>query len=366
MKTLAIFSNTLFAAAEGSLNSASQKFELRLAKGLSAHFQRVYVISPAVAENVLMDGIFFVHADMKTKRVADFYQAGRDKEITHILFFGYHPLVIRQALRFGPQVKKYSFVFDTHRGMSEFRGPLRRAAINVVFQYGNHLLKRLNGLLLFKQTAYDDIGHGLPYLLTTVPAVGKKQQDLISRDQKDNRYTICYAGALTAYNSVLEMAEAARLFASGNAPVRFVICGSGPLYQALRDAAPDNMVVTGRISEAEVLRWMQVSDLMLNIRRTDEIVNRYAYPSKLIDYLEQGKTVLTTDVDPREPLSEVCFILRQTDAASICHEVQRVMNATEEAIAKRQKIDMYLRQYHNAEKIYSEIYTFLTSPECNR
>ena len=363
METLAIFSNTLRAAAEGDLITASQKYELRLAKGLSAFFTRVIIISPAVEQDVKIDGIYYVHADKKTKRVADFYRAGRDKKISHILFFGYHPMVIRQAVRFGPAVKKYAFIFDTHRGMCEYRSFLRRTEIQIVFHYGLHCLKRLNGLLLFKQAAYTDIGQKLPYLLTTIPAHPDNCTLQPRKDRGNAPFTVCYAGALTSYNSILEVAEAAKRFAENKEPVQFVICGSGPLYQALKQAAPENMTLTGRITENEVHQWIQRSDLMLNIRRTNDIINSYAYPSKLIDYLEQGKTVLTTDVNPQEPLSEVCFLLKNTDAGAIYEGIRAVMQAADEAAGKRQRIERYLHEYHNAKEIYSAIYAFLISTE---
>lgn len=360
MSKLAIFSTSLEAVHEQEIVSSSQKFELRFANGIAECFDNVCVISPTVKHEIAMGKVRFIPARRINKRIVDYYSACKEREITHALMYGYDPLCILQMLLLGTEVKKYAFIFDTHIGMSAFRKPIRRKLIDTYFQIGIALLNRLTGVILFKKTAYEDMRLRIPYVLTTVTANDiHSESENVRNGKAAEGYTVFYAGAITEYNCIGEICDAARMFSDENENVRFDIYGDGPSLAKIENHCSKNVFFHGRQENQTVVAAMQHADLVLNIRRTTDKVNIYSYPSKLIEYLENRKTILTTNVSENEPLSDVAYVIDDTDPVALHAAIKRIAASKNETIKKQQRIESYLNEYHNSRIEVEKVAGFL-------
>lgn len=366
MSSLAIFSASLEAVPEQETVSSSQKFELRFANGIAEYFDNVSVISPSVKREITIGRVHFIPAKRVNKRIVDYYSACKKRGITHVLMYGYDPLCILQALLLGTRVKKYAFVFDTHIGMSAFRRPFRRKLIDTYYQVGIALLNWLTGVILFKKAAYEDMRLHIPYVLTTVTSDGVHVDcEEVLNEKAFEGYKVLYAGAITEYNCVEEICDAAKMFSDEKENVRFDIYGDGPALTKIMRRCSDNVLLHGRQPNRVVVAAMQHADLVLNIRRTTDKVNLYAYPSKLVEYLENQKTILTTCVSEEEPLSEVTFVIDNTDPVTVHDAIKKNMVSNNEAARKRKRIEGYLNEYHNRKKELEKIATFMMGKSFN-
>ncbi len=360
MNSLFILSRSLPAVSEENVTTSSQKFELRLAKGLSQLFDHITVVSPNVQKEQSLDGIRYLPAPLLNRRLADYYVTCKEEKFSHILCFGYDPMILRQILRFGPEVKKFAFVFDTHLGMTAHRNPIRFHLLDMYFRVGIRYLNRLDGILLFQKAAYEDMRLKIPYLITTVTS-DSQMHTLPVIPSADGTFRVLYAGAFTAYNCISEIVAAADRFWREKAAVTFTLCGDGPLFAKTEAEHPQNVSVLKKRSNREVIELMRSADLVLNVRRKTDRVNLYSYPSKLIECLESKKTVLTTAGFQPEPLEDVAFILENTDPDSIYEGILDVMRNKKACQEKILRTEPYLETYHNKDKEMASIFNFMIS-----
>lgn len=104
--------------------------------------------------------------------------------------------------------------------------------------------------------------------------------------------TILYTGSLQEFAGVVDLVNAFKLI--NNKDCRLIICGSGECSSYIEESSrKDNRIIfKGVLSREEILALQQSSTLLVNPRRPDNLITKYSFPSKTMEYLASGTPML--------------------------------------------------------------------------
>lgn len=112
----------------------------------------------------------------------------------------------------------------------------------------------------------------------------------------DGRNLVVYAGGLSKVNGIHHLLEAV---AASDLQVELRIFGEGPereLVERYSDADP-RIVGPTLVGRSELLNWYSAADVLVQPRPVEGAISRNSFPSKLIEYLAVGKTVVSTRLE---------------------------------------------------------------------
>ncbi len=115
------------------------------------------------------------------------------------------------------------------------------------------------------------------------------------RNLSDNEpIRVIYSGALTEYNGIRNLIEAAKLVK--NPRFRLEIYGSGQLvdYVKKESSKDDRINYMGMVSSDEILKIQSQAALLVSSLLPDHPVTEVAFPSKIVEYLLSGTPVVST------------------------------------------------------------------------
>ena len=120
--------------------------------------------------------------------------------------------------------------------------------------------------------------------------------DLNSEYEKDKKI-ILFTGALTEYNGIIEMIEAMDLIS--DEMIELHIYGSGPLEEYVRKKSQlmSNVIYKGVVSNKKIKIIQREATLLINPRRTNDLISKVTFPSKMIEYMLSGTPVLSTKLN---------------------------------------------------------------------
>lgn len=124
--------------------------------------------------------------------------------------------------------------------------------------------------------------------------------------------TAMFAGTLAEYGGIRLLLDAFRLVRDPD--MRLVVSGRGELEGEVRRAAAADSRIhhVGFVDRREMRRLLCSATVLVNPRLSRFRVNRYNFPSKLLDYMASGRPAITTlcgDLD--EEYRSLCFPLEQ-------------------------------------------------------
>ena len=139
------------------------------------------------------------------------------------------------------------------------------------------------------------------------------------------------------------------------------IYGDGTLKSLVEKAAEDNKNIKcfGRIENSQLQKKIAEADVMINLRKVPSIINDYALPSKIVEYMEAGKAVISTNVSDNEEYRNAVFLvepMREKELVSMLEYICDNKNLLIEKVSKSRK---YLEKYHNSNTIKNQIYNYL-------
>ena len=257
-----------------------------------------------------------------------------------VIFWGYDSRLVIHLLqcrrRYG--FRLVNFLYD-HFGpaVEQMRAP-KAIVARAYFAIAERAIPHIDGLIVFNAAAIKRVGFTGPHL-TLHPCFPEDRTEIVDlpRSQMD-RFTLTYAGTLAEYNSVRQLLEAFRGLPGDALELR--IFGSGPLESLVREhcMADHRIHFGGLLPREAVLSEQRSANLLLNIRRTDGIINDFAFPSKLLDYIATGVPTLSTDFgDVMNPLRNCLFVIRDNSVEAIRAGILEVLNTNPAVIEQQQR-----------------------------
>lgn len=154
--------------------------------------------------------------------------------------------------------------------------------------------------------------------------------------KKSEKRNIVFAGALTEYNGITVLIDAVGRLPSDN--IILDIYGDGPLKAYVQNAANKDkrLHYHGRVANDIVLRAQKSAWLLINPRKTDDLISKVTFPSKTFEYMLSGTPVLSTKLNGySQEYLEHMFIAEDDTAEGIAKEIHRIECFPREILQKK-------------------------------
>lgn len=346
--------------------TSSENFELNLVYNISKFFDEIYIISKSVIETDCMS-----IGNIKLIPIKNISEVGKIQhnqkifkyKSTIILFFGYDYITLRKLKIISRKYdsKLVSFTFDTHRGAIENKKVIKKWLLEIYFKLGIFKLNTLDGILLFQQQASKELKLKIPFLISRMGINKGEISEHTYIRNKNNKYKILYTGSLEKYNGIKLMIDCMKYIKDND--IIMEIYGDGSLRSYVEDNSKRDSRIKykGKVSRKEIQDAIKSSDILLNLRDTSSIVSKYAFPSKLIEYLASGIPVLSTDVIDDNQFHKAVFLLKEYNDKALA---DKILDIKRNSIIKTKKVEYakeYLINNYMWDDITYEIYEFFRS-----
>jgi glycosyltransferase involved in cell wall biosynthesis len=141
----------------------------------------------------------------------------------------------------------------------------------------------------------------------------------------DTHFAIGFAGRVDETNGIPTLLKAFSLLEERH--FRLFIAGTGPLEEQVKKAAQNDPRINfwGFCSVSEVIKLYAASDVLVNMRITQQRKTEYFFPSKLLEYLASGVPVITTCTGHAEAeFGEFVYLLRDETAEDLAALIRKV------------------------------------------
>jgi glycosyltransferase involved in cell wall biosynthesis len=194
------------------------------------------------------------------------------------------------------------------------------------------IIPKVDGLLVANKAIVEDFAKGRDSLLIEggVPESFLRRFETVVEKEK-HAFHIVFAGQLSQLNGVELLLDAIAKVPSKD--VRFTIAGSGPLHDKVKKAAmTDNRIsFAGLVPHRDLLEIYRRADLVLSLRRTDNLTHRYVFPSKVVECLATGVPLLTTCTGhAEEEFGRFAILLQEETPDALAAKIEEVAGWTEE------------------------------------
>jgi glycosyltransferase involved in cell wall biosynthesis len=127
--------------------------------------------------------------------------------------------------------------------------------------------------------------------------VARMPQSMEAEDVPQKEKYIVYTGKMDRAFGIRELVDAMELLPGDE--YRLVLCGRGDSYDyAVAAGRKDPRIMAlGQVSPEEAARWQKKSAVLVNPRTNVGEYTKYSFPSKNIEYLLMGKSVVAYMLD---------------------------------------------------------------------
>lgn len=141
------------------------------------------------------------------------------------------------------------------------------------------------------------------------------------------------------------------------------ICGSGPQEKELRDYSRryPKIKFLGRLLHQEVLEREKEVKILVNLRDPSNILTRYSFPSKIIEYLSSGAQVISSPLAgiPQEYYDHI-NCLKGMDTAELVSQFNCILSLNDDEFYNRaSKALMFLKNHKSAKAQTQRIVDFI-------
>ena len=256
----------------------------------------------------------------------------------------------------------FSITIDTPFTKAFWGNGIRGRINKWKFDEGIRALKKFDGLISFCEDALGELNIDIPFCSLAIGCDGERIMDSASvpAAKSEPPFKAVYAGTLIYYNGIREMLDA---FALLPEEYELHIYGYGPLEKDVLEMAEKhkNIVFHGRFSPENTMEILSEYDLLLNPRIIDPTIESFTFPSKLVDYLLTGKSVLTTKFKTL-PAAYYDFVytLDEMRAECIAASVKSVFREAGEARQNKSRLALeYLKNHQTYAKIAEKLISFM-------
>ena len=200
----------------------------------------------------------------------------------------------------------------------------------------NRILKLCTGYVFLTQAMNDVVNpKGKPYVIIEGACDSAMAQVACSEKPAGERVCM-YAGLLDARYGAKAMVDA---FLVANVPgVKLHIYGGGPYVPELEEVVKNhhNVVYHGTVLNDAIVTAEQQATLLINPRPTHEEFTKFSFPSKNMEYMASGTSVLTTKLPgmPEEYYPYV-YLFEDETVEGMAKTLQQVLSLSREELAQK-------------------------------
>ncbi len=361
MLNIFVLSESLSNFERDSFDYAAAKYEYDLCKSLSK-IANITVLSSKLQysskicdDNITMLGV----AKGKSKYAAVREIVDKCDGDKVLIFWGYDLIKCLSLLsvRFLCNIRCIPFIYDTHKVAVSSYSILKKTLAEIYFGLGKFILRFFDAYILFQKKAAKRLRIDKKSFLVTKPGIS--QMKALPREPYNEKFQITYCGTLSSLNGVDVLLNSFPHLTDINA--QFILCGVGPLLNDVIEAEKkyDFVKYGGLISERELKILYSNSDLLLNLRKTDDEAMDFAFPSKIFECIGAGVPVLTTKVLDDEEFTNNTYIINNATVDDLVCAIRFAINDRNNSFAKAEKAKRYIEDNYSFDKSAEAIVDFI-------
>lgn len=178
----------------------------------------------------------------------------------------------------------------------------------------------------------------------------------------DNIKSIVYTGSLAEFTGVRKLVDAFMQTTDKN--YRLIICGEGQLTKyiescALKDSRID---YRGMVPHSEVTDLQKKATVVINPRQPNTSITRYSFPSKTMEYLLSGTTMIGYRLDGiPEEYYEHFYSPSDLSVEALRRTIESTLNCSpEELMEKASKARSFILENKTATKQVERVLSFIS------
>lgn len=251
---------------------------------------RYGIYIPAINVPVLKQiaSIFFV-----LRELLNIKENGEIKIITHTLYL--QSIVACRIFKWiHKDVTVVSMIPDLPQYTSNEKissSPMLKLLYDIYIKISEKVKGCVDGYVCFSKHQMEKLDRSKPFIVMEGFSDGSTHEEMKRVLPKDKKI-LFYAGNLKSNSGVWDFAKA--FLKAELKDTEFWICGNGEQREKIEKLNSEKIKVLGVLSREEVYYIEKNSYLLINPRPITEMFSRYAFPSKLIEYMSSGTPVLTS------------------------------------------------------------------------
>lgn len=225
-----------------------------------------------------------------------------------------------------------------------------------------YLFKKYHGMItLVEQTIIDFAPH-TPYICIKY-AFESDNYEFEKNKVFNVNYNIVYTGALENYYGIKEMIETIKIL-----PEKYILnlYGNGSLVDYIKNESVENSRIQyhGVVSHNQAKKAQQEADLLI-LLRTEKSINRYSFPSKILEYIASGVPIISSQIEsiPND-LNEFIHYLSSENPQNLAQEILEIVNEDRKGYISSdnyKKGIKYLKQEYTWTKQAKRIIDFISN-----
>ena len=178
--------------------------------------------------------------------------------------------------------------------------------------------------------------------------------------KKSDKKVLMYCGALSDVYNITTLLEAFQL---SEIDAELWLFGGGTREKEVREAAEKDSRIKffGKVTREELLHRQKEAHVLVSIKSSDDDFTKYAFPSKILEYMTAGTAVLSTRIGgiPDEYF-EYIYTIENEDVKAISAKIEEILNLPiEELEEKGKKGQVFAIEKKNCQKQTKDIIDFL-------
>ena len=153
---------------------------------------------------------------------------------------------------------------------------------------------------------------------------------------KKSEIVLAYTGKLDRSFGIMSLIHAFSSIRDDR--LRLVICGSGEEKENVeKEAQKDERIVfLGQVPSNKAREIIQNADILINPRQNNTEYTKYSFPSKIIDYISTGNTVIAYKLDGMPDIyDEFVYYVPDNSVESLASTIKYVINEKDEQKKKK-------------------------------
>lgn len=153
------------------------------------------------------------------------------------------------------------------------------------------LTSNSNGLVLLTEAMMDFIDKPVPHIVME-GIVDVESMDITTEEISSDKEIILYTGTLRKIFGVMNLVKAFQKI--NDTDIELWICGSGDSKEAIEEASKIDSRIKffGLVDSQTALRMQRQASILVNPRTSEGEYTKYSFPSKTMEYLLSGKSVI--------------------------------------------------------------------------
>jgi len=217
-----------------------------------------------------------------------------------IIYSAYFPFLMfaRYAKLHFPRMKVCLVVTDLpqYMGLGSKRSWYHQASMRYSERSSISLIGNVDCFVLLTEAMNSKINVlGKPYIVIEGMTTAQEYSD--EEEVESQEKTVLYSGTLHRRYGILRLLEAFSL--TEDASFRLYVCGRGEASAEVAVAAKRDPRIKylGVLEREAVVKLQRQCTLLVNPRQNNEEFTKYSFPSKIIEYMEAAKPVVTYKLD---------------------------------------------------------------------